>query len=420
MEYDYDATSQLAGITYKRGTTVLGDLTYTYDAAGRVSKIGGTFARTNLPATFASTTYNALNQLTQKDTQSLTYDANGNLTGDGVNTYNWNARNQLTSISGPGLTASFQYDGLGRRTNRTVNGTSTNYLYDGDNVVQELSGSTPTANRLSGGVDQTFTRTDGGGASSFLTDGLGSTLALTDSSGVAQTQYTYEPFGGSTSTGAGSTNSSKFTGREEDGTGLMFYRARYYSPALQRFISEDPIEFRGGDTNLYAYVGNSPLQFNDPSGTSIWRTIIRIFTREKQMVRQVNKINKRKVLEEVKKGLDEAGDKCVVRVENEATRDALAKGLSPDGKMRGPEKHPGYPEHVHPNQGPYTDAHIQTAPPGRIKELASLLAPFTMEMSGRKGVSNAEFASAAAWDIASAIDPIFLTDLINWLTGLED
>jgi len=419
MEYDYDGTSQLAGITYKRGTTVLGDLTYTYDAAGRVSKIGGTFARTNLPATFAGTTYNALNQLTQKDTQSLTYDANGNLTGDGVNTYNWNARNQLTSISGPGLTASFQYDGLGRRTNRTVNGTSTNYLYDGDNVVQELSGSTPTANRLSGGVDQTFTRTDGGGASSFLTDGLGSTLALTDSSGVAQTQYTYEPFGGSTSTGAGSSNNSKFTGREEDGTGLMFYRARYYSPVLQRFISEDPIEFRGGDTNLYAYVGNSPLLFNDPSGLSIWRTIIRIFSREKQMVRQVNKMNKKKVLEEVKKGLDEAGEACVVQVDNEATRDALAKGLSPDGKMRGPEKHPGYPEHVHPNQGPHTDAHIQTAPPGKLNSLAMLLAPFTMEMAGRKGVSNAEFASAAAWDIASAIDPICLTDLINWLTGLE-
>jgi hypothetical protein len=84
--------------------------------------------------------------------------------------------------------------------------------------------------------------------------------------------------------------------------------------------------------------------------------------------------------------------------------------------MRGPEKHPGYPEHVHPNQG-RTDVHIQTSNPG--KELAMILAPFTMEMSGRKGVSNEEFASAVAWDLASAVDPIFLTDLINWLTGLE-
>ncbi|HEU4506847.1 MAG TPA: RHS repeat-associated core domain-containing protein [Pyrinomonadaceae bacterium] len=418
-EYEYDAGSQLTGITYRRGTTFLGDLTYTYDSAGRINKVGGTFARTNLPQAFASATYNALNQVTQKGAQSLTYDANGNLSSDGVNTYTWDARNQLTAISGPGLTASFQYDGLGRRINKTVNGTSTNYLYDEATIVQELSGSTSRANILAGGVDGIFLRSDSGGASSFLSDGLGSTLALTDSNGVAQTQYSYDPFGNSTTTGATSSNTSTFTGREDDGTGLLFYRARYYSPVLQRFISEDPVEFSGGDANLYAYVGNSPTLFNDPSGLSIWRTIIRIFTQERKMTRQVNKMNKKKVLDEVKKGMDEAGDHCVVQVDNEATRDALAKGLSPDGKMRGPEKHPGYPEHVHPNQGPYTGSHIQTHPPGRLRQLASALAPFTMELSGRKGVSNSEFASAVAWDIASAIDPIFLTDLINWLTGLE-
>ena len=421
MQYDYDSGSQLAGVTYKHGTTVLGDLTYTYDDAGRITKIGGTFARTNLPQNFGSATYNALNQLTQRDTQSLTYDANGNLTGDGTNTYTWDARNQLTSISGPGLTASFQYDGLGRRHSKTVNGTSTNYLYDGDNIVQELAGATPTANLLSGDLDQILMRTDGGGASSFLSDGLGSTIGLTDSSGVAQTQYSYDPFGGSTVTGAASSNSVKFTGREEDGTGLLFYRARYYSPTLQRFISEDPIEFNGGDANLYAYVANSPTAFADPSGLSLLsRVIIRVFKKTGQMTRQVNKINRKKVTEEVKKGLDEAGDKCVVEVKGGPdARDKLAQELSPDGKMRGPEKHPGYPEHVHPNQGPYSGAHIQNAPPGRLKELASLIAPFTMDMSGRKGVSNGEFASAVAWDIASAIDPIMLTDLINWLTGLD-
>jgi len=418
-EYDYDAGSQLTGITYKRGASVLGDLTYTYDGAGRVAKVGGTFARTNLPQAFAGTTYNALNQLTQKQAQSLTYDANGNLTSDGSNTYNWDARNQLTSISGPGLAASFQYDGFGRRINKTINGTSTNYLYDEANIVQELVGTTPTANILSGGVDGTFMRSDGGGASSFLSDGLGSTIALTDSNGVAQTQYSFDPFGSSTATGVASSNSSKFTGREDDGTSLLFYRARYYSPTLQRFISEDPIEFRGGDSNLYAYAGNSPIAFSDPSGLSFWRTIIRIFTRENKLVRQVNKISKKQVLKEVEKGLEEAGEECIVQVENEGIRDALAKGLSPDGKMRGPQQHGNYPEHVHPNQGPNSGAHIQTHPPGRLQQLAVLLAPFSMEMSGRKGVSNAEFASAAAWDIAPAIDPICLTDLINWLTGLD-
>src|SRR5207247_2058106 len=49
-------------------------------------------------------------------------------------------------------------------------------------------------------------------------------------------------------------------------TGLKYYRARYYHPVLQRFISEDPIAFHGGDTNLYGYVRNSPLRLIDPSG----------------------------------------------------------------------------------------------------------------------------------------------------------
>jgi RHS repeat-associated protein len=61
-------------------------------------------------------------------------------------------------------------------------------------------------------------------------------------------------------------SSYQYTGRENDGTGLFYYRARYYHPELQRFISEDSIEFEGGDVNLYAYVGNNPINFRDPLG----------------------------------------------------------------------------------------------------------------------------------------------------------
>ncbi|WP_281067941.1 RHS repeat-associated core domain-containing protein [Anthocerotibacter panamensis] len=64
----------------------------------------------------------------------------------------------------------------------------------------------------------------------------------------------------------GSTNNLTFTGREDDGTGLIYYRARYYSADLQRFIAEDPLGFGGGDTNLYRYVGNAPHLAVDPSG----------------------------------------------------------------------------------------------------------------------------------------------------------
>jgi RHS repeat-associated protein len=94
------------------------------------------------------------------------------------------------------------------------------------------------------------------------------TIGLADTSGVIQTSYTYEPFGGVTSSGATNTNSYHFTGRENDGsTSLYSYRARYYSPTFGRFISEDPQRFPGGpDPNLYAYVFGSPVSLIDPFG----------------------------------------------------------------------------------------------------------------------------------------------------------
>src|SRR5439155_6557005 len=132
----------------------------------------------------------------------LTYDANGNVTDDGPNTYSWDVRNRLASITG-GITASFQYDALGRRTKKTISGIATAFFYDGVNPVQELSNGIPTANLLAGlEVDEYFTRTDSAGTRTLLTDGLGSTLALSDSAGVLQTEYRYEPFGKATVAGA--------------------------------------------------------------------------------------------------------------------------------------------------------------------------------------------------------------------------
>src|SRR5204862_4078770 len=93
-------------------------------------------------------------------------------------------------------------------------------------------------------------------------------MALVDGAGSIQTQYTYEAFGQTTTTGASSTNQRQYTGRENDGTGLYFYRARYYNPQLARFITEDPLDFTGGDANLYAYVWNSPVNLRDPLGLS--------------------------------------------------------------------------------------------------------------------------------------------------------
>ncbi len=270
-----DTASQLTGITYKKGATTLGDLAYTYDTVGRRTTVGGSFARTSLPtALTANAVYDNNNRLTSWAGATITYDANGNMTSDGTKTYVWDARDRLVQIkTGATVNASFAYDALGRRSTRTVSGATTKFLYDGLNPIQEQSASNAaTANLLTGlGVDGFISRTtvSDGLTVHFLPDALNSTLALTDSSGVVSTSYTYEPFGKATKTGAATTNTYGFTGREDDGTGLMYYRARYYNPSTQRFISEDPIGLSGG-INAYAYVDGDPIDFNDPLGLLSW------------------------------------------------------------------------------------------------------------------------------------------------------
>ena len=122
---------------------------------------------------------------------------------------------------------------------------------------------------MTGGVDEVFQRTDSAGTRAVLTDALGSAVALVDGSGALQTQYTYEPFGATSMSGAASANPGQFTGRENDANGVYFYRARYYLPTLQRFASEDPSGFSAG-VNLYAYALDAPPKYRDPTGLDIW------------------------------------------------------------------------------------------------------------------------------------------------------
>jgi len=93
---------------------------------------------------------------------------------------------------------------------------------------------------------------------------LGSTIALTNSSGNSTVQYSYSPYGSINITGT-TTNSYTYTGREIDGLGINYYRARYYNPAIGRFLSEDPLGL-GGGINEYRYADDDPIDFIDPSG----------------------------------------------------------------------------------------------------------------------------------------------------------
>lgn len=90
---------------------------------------------------------------------------------------------------------------------------------------------------------------------------------MTDSSAAFQTTYSFDAFGNTSLTGSSTTNSFAYTGRELDSPALYFYRARYYSPSVERFISEDPLGSAGSGPNLYAYANNSPTNLADPTGT---------------------------------------------------------------------------------------------------------------------------------------------------------
>ncbi|MFI1992876.1 IPT/TIG domain-containing protein [Actinoplanes sp. NPDC020271] len=249
--YGYDDAGGLTSIGYARGTTTLGAITYQLDALGRRVHVDGSYGRVALPAASAATTYDAGDQRA-----GVTYDGDGNVTRDSAGAYTWNARGQLTAAGA----TTYGYDALGRQATRTAAGTTTSYLYDGLNAVQETVG-TSTTNLLTGDVDEVFARN----ARSLLTDALGSTIASADTSVAAE--YTYDPFGGTTLTGDDQGNRTRFAGRSDEGGGVYQYRNRFYSATAQQFLSRDPLGLASGDANPYRYVGNQPTTLTDPLGT---------------------------------------------------------------------------------------------------------------------------------------------------------
>jgi RHS repeat-associated protein len=259
--YSYDVAGRLTGMKYSKGTQVLRDLVYGYDEINRRTSYSGNTAPEPQETATNTATVDASNRYTSLNGKSISHDENGNQT---INNAVWDARDRLVGLSGPGFTASFTYDVMGRRTSKTVNGQTKTYLYDGSDLISE----TGAEYTFGPGIDQPLERKSGQNEY-YLSDALGSVIGLADPSGAIKTSYNYSPFGKKQATGINSSNPFAFTGREDDGTGYYYYRARYYNPDQKRFISEDPLEFGGGDTNLQAYVGNSPIDFNDPSGQCV-------------------------------------------------------------------------------------------------------------------------------------------------------
>jgi RHS repeat-associated protein len=267
--FTYDAAGQLT--TLANG---INSVTYTLDASGSVVQESVTnLARPALAPTF---TYDGANRLATVNAQTINHDADGNMlnvwNGTLLQLATYDARNRLTALD----SASYIYDADNQRVAQTVAGTTTRYVVNPNTTLTQVlmetdASGTPTAFYVYGiGL---IGREDTAGAYvTYHYDHRGSTVALSNTAGVATDTYKYGPYGEMVSRTGTNTQPFQYNGRDgvmSDASGLYYLRARYYSPDLKRFVQRDVLAGTAPVTpslNRYAYVNGQPIDLIDPFG----------------------------------------------------------------------------------------------------------------------------------------------------------
>jgi RHS repeat-associated protein len=234
----------------------------------------------DMPVVSRAHTRNGLNQYESVSGVAQEHDARGNLIADATRHFCYDYENHLIGVASvandPCVNAStldLEYDPLGRLLQTDAAGVVTQFLYDGDRLVAEYDGAGTLLRRYvhGAGVDEPILWYEGATTADrrwLIADAQGSVLAAVNASGgvLSGTRTRYGPFG-EPSAWVGSR--FRYTGQIAlPEAQLYHFKARVLCPECGRFLQTDPVGYSAGDLNLYAYVGNDPLNRVDPTGLS--------------------------------------------------------------------------------------------------------------------------------------------------------
>jgi RHS repeat-associated protein len=299
--YSWDSAGRLTGVTRPNGVTRANqydnanrlERIYERDSAGRLlvyfkyghDDDGRITSRYRLPqpqpftVPASAASYDADNRLEFWNSQSVIHDADGNMTSGplgaaGFVSYNYDARNRLTSVGTAGSGFTYHaYDSENNRVSVTNAAGVTQYLVDphGDALPRVLVREKPDTSTTTYvyGIGLLYEVNDAtSDAAYYHFDNIGNTAALTGPTGTITDRVEYTPYG-KIAYRSGTTDTPFLyvgqLGVMQEANGLIYMRARYYSPETQRFVNADPIGFAGGP-NWYAYANGNPVMMVDPDG----------------------------------------------------------------------------------------------------------------------------------------------------------